>query len=242
MPNLAWNKSTWDGSYDWSRAGDEWSGPWGSPAAMWFGSIMPRIGWKLPTQAVLEIALALGDARSSCYDLPSATLVSILSQRCVRQCEERFADADHAIFKLNDGRSLAEAPDEAFDLVFSFDSLVHVDLEVMQAYVTQICRKLKPGGVAFIHHSNLKEKPGVQWGMRSTDVSAKLIALLVEGHGGRILIQEIFANHDADCYSLFCRAGQFAASKPINLRSKVEQEAALAKGRYQHYTSLGEAR
>jgi hypothetical protein len=46
-------------------------------------------------------------------------------------------------------------PDRSVDFVFSFDSLVHAEADVLQAYITQLSRKLKPDGVGFIHHSNL---------------------------------------------------------------------------------------
>jgi hypothetical protein len=45
--------------------------------------------------------------------------------------------------------------DESLDFVFSFDSLVHADSETMRSYVLQLGRKLRVGGTAFIHHSNL---------------------------------------------------------------------------------------
>jgi hypothetical protein len=48
-------------------------------------------------------------------------------------------------------------PDDSIDFVFSFDSLVHAEADVMQAYLNQLVRKLKLNGVGFIHHSNIGE-------------------------------------------------------------------------------------
>jgi hypothetical protein len=45
--------------------------------------------------------------------------------------------------------------DESVDFAFSFDSLVHVDEDVLAAYLAQLRTKLKPDGVGFFHHSNL---------------------------------------------------------------------------------------
>jgi hypothetical protein len=45
--------------------------------------------------------------------------------------------------------------DRSIDFVFSFDSLVHVEAEVIEAYLNQLSTKLQPNGVGFIHHSNL---------------------------------------------------------------------------------------
>jgi hypothetical protein len=46
-------------------------------------------------------------------------------------------------------------PDESIDFVFSFDSLIHVEADVLEAYLSHLTRKLKPNGRGFIHHSNL---------------------------------------------------------------------------------------
>ena len=48
-------------------------------------------------------------------------------------------------------------PDASVDFVFSFDSFVHPDREVVEAYLRQLGTKLKIGGKGFIHHSNFGE-------------------------------------------------------------------------------------
>ena len=47
--------------------------------------------------------------------------------------------------------------DNSIDLIFSFDSLVHAEDDVISAYVAMFSQKLKQRGVTFIHHSNLGE-------------------------------------------------------------------------------------
>ncbi len=46
-------------------------------------------------------------------------------------------------------------PDKSIDFVFSFDSLVHAEAEVIEAYLNQLAIKIQPNGIGFIHHSNL---------------------------------------------------------------------------------------
>src|SRR5204863_7417379 len=69
----------------------------------------------------------------------------------------RFADDSRLTYHVNDGRSLSMIPDRSIDFVFSFDSLVHVSRETVEAYVRQLSNKLKDDGAGFIHHSNLGE-------------------------------------------------------------------------------------
>lgn len=154
MPDLDWNKTAWGSIYAWHDSGEEWSTAWGGSEAQWFGAIFPRLHRFLPARRILEIAPGFG--RWTKYLIPVCDeFVCIdLSSKCVDACRDRFAAAGHAQFFVNDGHSLAEAKDESFDLVFSFDSLVHAEADVLTSYVPQVLRKLSPGGVAFLHHSN----------------------------------------------------------------------------------------
>ncbi len=45
--------------------------------------------------------------------------------------------------------------DGSVDFAFSFDSLVHVEAEIIAAYLKELAKKLKRGAFAFLHHSNL---------------------------------------------------------------------------------------
>jgi hypothetical protein len=45
----------------------------------------------------------------------------------------------------------------SIDLAFSFDSLVHVEVDVIQTYLHELAKKLRRDGVAFLHHSNAGE-------------------------------------------------------------------------------------
>jgi hypothetical protein len=119
---------------------------------------------------------------------------------------------------------LEAAQGEEFDLVFSFDSLVHADNAVLAAYLPQIMRKLSSVGVAFLHHSNLLEYKGTvadQHG-RSRTVSADLVAALIGDSGGRVLVQEVVNWGDEyliDCLTLFARLESYKSTQPIRLRN-----------------------
>jgi ubiquinone/menaquinone biosynthesis C-methylase UbiE len=60
-----------------------------------------------------------------------------------------FAGHDNARFESNNGRSLPVVADSSMDLTFSFDSLVHIEAEVLAAYLRELARVHKPDGVAF---------------------------------------------------------------------------------------------
>ena len=156
MASIDENLRTWDSEDQWGQAGEQWSSAWGSSHAMWHGSILPRIAPFLPADHVLEIACGHGRVTAFLLDQCRRYTGVDLVPRCVEFCQRRFAARDHAAFHRSDGRSLDMVEDAAVDFAFSWDSLVHVDAGVFADYLVALAQKLRPGGSAFLHHSNLK--------------------------------------------------------------------------------------
>ena len=156
-PATFWTRSMPSHSmkYDWKDAGEEWSEPWGSSAAQWSGTILPRIRDSLPAETILEIAPGFGRWTHFLKDYCQQLWVVDASDECVEACRRRFAAEPHVHCYLNDGRSLSMIPDASLDFVFSFDSFVHLRRELVEAYLRELKRTLKIGGKGFIHHSNL---------------------------------------------------------------------------------------
>jgi SAM-dependent methyltransferase len=218
VPELEWNNAVWDGSYDWTTAGEEWSDAWGGSEAQWFGSLYPRLHRVLPAKRVLEIAPGFGRWTKFLIRACDSFVGVDLSAKCVAACQTTFAAAPHATFIQNDGLSLTQATG-SFDLVFSFDSLVHAEIDVFMHYIPEIIGKLTPTGVAFLHHSNLLAVADQASNphCRATSVDAEQLAALIRKHGGRVLIQEIvnWGGHMlSDCLTMFGRADAPGAGIP----------------------------
>jgi ubiquinone/menaquinone biosynthesis C-methylase UbiE len=154
VPSIDENIDRWNEDYNWDEAGEPWSKPWGSAAAQWYGCIYPRIRNYLPASAVLEIAPGFG--RWTKFLLEQCdTLIGVdVTPKCIEACRQRFAGREGTSFEVNDGESLPMVSDNSIDFAFSFDSLVHVEAEVLARYLEELARVLKPEGVAFLHHSN----------------------------------------------------------------------------------------
>src|ERR1700745_4051865 len=197
--------------YDWKNAGEEWSAPWGTSKAQWFGAILPRIEHCLPAGTILEIAPGFGRWTHYLKDYCQQLWIVDRSSECIEACLRRFAAASHMHCYLNDGRSLAMIPDDSVDFVFSFDSFVHPNRDVVEAYLRQLGTKLKIGGQGFIHHSNfgqyvntlgqrlpealarplMKVKILDWWHHRNPSMSADLFRTLCTRHGLHCLSQEL---------------------------------------------------
>jgi ubiquinone/menaquinone biosynthesis C-methylase UbiE len=215
--------------YDWKEAGEEWSAPWGSSAAQWTGTIFPRIREFLPTGTILEIAPGFGRWTHYLKDYCQELWIVDRSSECIEACRQRFAADSHVRCYLNDGRSLWMIPDAAVDFVFSFDSFVHPNRDVIESYLRELGAKLKPGGKGFIHHSNFGEyantprerlpkvlaKPLIKvkildWAHhRNPEMSADLFRTLCAQYGLHCLSQELVnwrGRRLIDCLSLFVRS------------------------------------
>lgn len=156
MATLEENYEYWNHSYDWDHLyGDGWSARWGGPQAQWRWCVYPRVRQHLPAKTVLEIGPGYGRwtqfLLNQCQDL----IIVDIAERCVHACRHRFEDSDKLRFCVGNGYSLDFLNDDSVDFIFSFESLVHTEIDVLNNYLKEFSRVLRPGGSGFIHHSNL---------------------------------------------------------------------------------------
>lgn len=243
MPDVNWNKAEWGASYSWHDGGEEWSTHWNGSEAQWFGSIFPRVHRFLPAGRILEIAPGFG--RWTKFLIPACDeyLGIDLNEKCIHACRERFATVKHARFLTNDGLSLAAAEDSSFDFIFSFDSLVHAEADVLRSYIPQVIQKLSPTGVAFLHHSNgldcdINPPPHG----RGQTVSAGVVADLIRQNDGMVLIQEVVdwgCNHLIDCFSLLARRDAYPVPNGLKITNPAFMlEGQLIKNMQSPYSNL----
>lgn len=155
MPSILDNVHRWK-KFDWSNRGEEWCAGFGGADAAWEHAILPRITHFLPTGHILELGPGYGVWTERLRGLSERMTLVDLAPNCIAACRKRFGKTNMK-YHTNNGRSLAMVELGSIDFVFSFNSLVHADREVMREYVRQLGSKMKPGAFGFIHHSNLGE-------------------------------------------------------------------------------------
>jgi SAM-dependent methyltransferase len=160
MPTIEQNLELWTNPAEWVDRGDQWSVTWGNVETQWFFAIYPRVHAFLPAQSILEIAPGFGRWTQFLKNYAEHLTVVDLVGDCIEGCKRRFASQSNITYHVNDGRSLTMIPDRSIDFVFSFDSLVHAEADVVAGYLEQLRHKLKPDGVGFVHHSNAGEYTG----------------------------------------------------------------------------------
>jgi len=151
--NIENNKKVWGNNQIWTKEGHEWSGAWDSTDDLYNSTIYPRISTFLQGD-VLEIAP--GHGRITEYLIKDSLTLDIvdLNKNCIDFCKQKFGNKIQNYY-INKGKDLWDINSNSKDFVFSWDSFVHMSKSVIQSYLYEINRVLKPGGRAWIHHSNL---------------------------------------------------------------------------------------
>lgn len=217
MPTVDWNRKTWGDKHGWAEEGDEWSGmaeACGQPYAAWKQALIEALLLPYVSAHSDAIEIAPGHGRWSATLIEACRSVALvdLNSECIERCHQRFADRDNVSYHVNDGRTLP-GDDHSVDFVWSFDSFVHMDLDVIARYLCEIGRALRPGGVAVLHHANkrdfarplrrttnrlgaaglaaqrLAEQSRIRDTGNRSDVSARLVASEAEAIGLHVLLQ-----------------------------------------------------
>ena len=156
MPTIEQNLKWWGKPAGWADGGERWSAPWGGTDVEWWATLYPRVRQFLPAATILEIAPGFGRWAQFLKGFCDKFIAVDLSPACIDNLKEQFAADSHVHCYVNDGKSLAMVDDKSIDFAFTFDSLPHVEADVIAAYLHELRKKLKPNGFAFIHHSNLE--------------------------------------------------------------------------------------
>jgi hypothetical protein len=100
----------------------------------------------------------------------------------------------------------------AFTFLYTFDAMVHFDLEIVISYIPEFARVLKPGAYAFVHHSNYTANPGGDFRQNPhwrNFMSAAIFKHIAVRSGFDVIRQETFnwGERDIDCITVLQRNG-----------------------------------
>lgn len=141
----------WNDEFMWSNEGHEWSKSFGTTENLWNNYIFDDVK-EFRGKKILEIAPGFGRMTQFLSILASELIVVDLNPLCIQKTKEKMGHHVLAYF-VNNGNDLTGIRDNSQDLVFSFDSFVHIHKNVIRDYISEIHRVLKPGGKSYIHHS-----------------------------------------------------------------------------------------
>ena len=108
----------------------------------WNYYIWPRIK-DFDKSTVLELACGHGRNTAQLAPISGKIIATDINNECIEACKQRFSQAENIEFLVLDGVSLAPIADETISFVYSWDSMVHFEPEVVEQYVAEFARVLK---------------------------------------------------------------------------------------------------
>ena len=144
--------------------------------------VAPYVG---PTRSASRSARAAGAGRSSCSRARELILVD-LNPEFFDYLRERFPDARRRIrFYQTKGYELPAVADASVDFAFSFGTFVHIEPEGIDAYLGELRRVLRPGGVAVLQYAD-KTKCPRRGTPNFSDMTPARMEALAAAHGFRL--------------------------------------------------------
>jgi len=120
----------WNNDYMWSLNGHEWSKSFGTTEDLWNKQIFDKIK-NFRGKKILEIAPGFGRITQFLSILANELIVVDLNPLCIQKTKEKLGHHVLAYF-VNDGKSIPKVRDNSQDLVFSYDSFVHLHANVTE--------------------------------------------------------------------------------------------------------------
>jgi SAM-dependent methyltransferase len=203
--NVAFNRQRWGDREAWVVR-DKYGYQWGQGIQQVNGGMArladSRLRQFLPQETMYSLKileLSPGAGRFTAELIRYARAIDLLdmNQACLDLCAERFkANPCPMRFYLNDGRSCAMVEDSDYDLIASFDSMVHMHPDVIRGYVNQLAEKAAPGGILWFDHSG----KGIREAGHRTDMTPERMAEFAAEAGLTVVSQQL--RNDHDCISV----------------------------------------
>ena len=143
--NAKRNLFEWDHGHKWPKDGDEWDGQaalCGVPYSIWKELLVQHLLLPHVTKQTHVLEIAPGHGRWTEYLVSLAGHVTVvdLSATCLDFCRKRFHAHDNIDYVLTRGDRLPLYAKDRIDFVWSFDLFVHMERQIIRAYLAEIRR------------------------------------------------------------------------------------------------------
>lgn len=131
--------------------------------------IVPNIS---SSNTVLEIGVGGGKTTELLLKHCAKVIGADVSERMLRRTAQRLDGQNLELIKLN-GVNLDSIPESCADVLFTFDTFVHINPRTIYRYLADARTKLRGGKVCIIHHSNILTQRGWETFIEDTEAYEK---------------------------------------------------------------------
>jgi SAM-dependent methyltransferase len=240
MPSIDQNIEKWDHKFrnfiEDEDYGYRWSEAWGGPLLQWYSTIFPRIERCLPAKHIYEIGSGLGRWSEFLKHYCKYLTLSDICEQSFEFLSNKYENEERIVVIKTNGTQLNS--ESKIDFLFSFDSLVHSDFDVISSYIKEYKEKSSHKSFFFFHHSNLESCSrnvieNMQNGWRSKNVSSMNVRDKVLELNLNLVHQELIdwgsVREHLDCLTLIspmgtCISSQVDKNKSFMLKAKKVNE------------------
>lgn len=124
-----------------------------------------RLFEKLDLTAVLELACGHGRHSEVVQPLAGRLVLMDVFQDNLDICKKRLSESGNVDYVFGNGYSFEPVEDASLSAIYCYDAMVHFAPELVEQYIKDTARVLKPGGMALYHHSNYDAPTDQHYGL-----------------------------------------------------------------------------
>lgn len=149
---------------------------------------------RMDLTATLELACGHGRHAEQCVDRTGSLVVMDIFQDNLDISLARLPVDGSVSSHKNDGHTFNPIADASLTAIFCYDAMVHFSPDIVESYIKDAVRVLKPGGKALFHHSNYPAPLDQHYGQNPharNHMTKELFQTLCDKHGMNVVESQV---------------------------------------------------
>jgi ubiquinone/menaquinone biosynthesis C-methylase UbiE len=144
--------------------------PYYDNAEKWIGlfwdedTVFRKLFDQLDLMHAIELAVGHGRHAEIVAKMADEIIVMDVFDENLDVCKERLKNFDNVKYKKCEGSRFDGIDDEWATSIYCYDAMVHFSPDIVESYLMDTNRVLKPGGMALYHHSNYEGTENQHYG------------------------------------------------------------------------------
>jgi SAM-dependent methyltransferase len=191
MPTVEWNKS-WannlrmfeKGELKGEHYGDQWGDPSKDPLLT---SVVERFVIPFVNESTSALEIGSGGGRWTQFLLSCKLVYCVeLNPEMFKYLKKRFGKSKNLKYIRTNGSDFPTVPIDSIDFVFSFGTLVHLDVEIIESYISNLRKIVRPHCNLCLQFSN-KSKPLARDNPDFSENNPDTMTHLLENHDFHVM-------------------------------------------------------